>query len=185
GHVARRALALRRGGVAPGAHARWCALADRSRRAPVHRPRAEGRPRARAAAGPAPGRAQGARHRRPAPPRAVAARRPRPLAEPRRAHSRTARDRPGNARTRPPLPARNDLAHAVERLGDSVSDLRSGAPVLPMGAASVDALLARARAAGARITVQGLPEPRRLQDFGGEQVTRVLQEAITNASRHA
>src|SRR5699024_3231968 len=34
-------------------------------------------------------------------------------------------------------------------------------------------------------TVQGLPEPRRLQDFGGEQVTRVLQEAITNASRHA
>src|SRR5699024_403867 len=62
---------------------------------------------------------------------------------------------------------------------------RSGAPVLPMGAASVDALLARARAAGARITVQGLPEPRRLQDFGGEQVTRVLQEAITNASRHA
>lgn len=83
------------------------------------------------------------------------------------------------------LHARNDLAHAVERLGDSVSDLRSGAPVLPMGAASVDALLARARAAGARITVQGLPEPRRLQDFGGEQVTRVLQEAITNASRHA
>src|SRR5699024_10647116 len=65
------------------------------------------------------------------------------------------------------LHARNDLAHAVERLGDSVSDLRSGAPVLPMGAASVDALLARARAAGARITVQGLPEPRRLQDFGG------------------
>src|SRR5699024_11386686 len=60
-----------------------------------------------------------------------------------------------------------------------------GAPVLPMGAASVDALLARARAAGARITVQGLPEPRRLQDFGGEQVTRVLQEAITNARRHA
>src|SRR5699024_6337454 len=58
-------------------------------------------------------------------------------------------------------------------------------PVLPMGAASVDALLARSRAAGARITVQGLPEPRRLQDFGGEQVTRVLQEAITNASRHA
>src|SRR5699024_8575900 len=44
------------------------------------------------------------------------------------------------------LHARNDLAHAVERLGDSVSDLRSGAPVLPMGAASVDALLARARA---------------------------------------
>src|SRR5699024_12421765 len=58
------------------------------------------------------------------------------------------------------LHARNVLAHAVERLGDSVSDLRSGAPVLPMGAASVDALLARARAAGARITVQGLPEPR-------------------------
>lgn len=81
--------------------------------------------------------------------------------------------------------ARSSLTHAVERLGDSVSDLRSGAPVLPMGAASVDALLARARAAGARITVQGLPEPRRLQDFGGEQVTRVLQEAITNASRHA
>src|SRR5699024_120195 len=27
------------------------------------------------------------------------------------------------------LHARNDLAHAVERLGDSVSDLRSGAPV--------------------------------------------------------
>src|SRR5699024_12387705 len=77
------------------------------------------------------------------------------------------------------------LTHAGERLGDSVSDLRSGAPVLPMGAASVDALLARARAAGERITVQGLPEPRRLQDFGGEQVTRVLQEAITNASRHA
>src|SRR5699024_448445 len=81
--------------------------------------------------------------------------------------------------------ARSSLTHAVERLGDSVSDLRSGAPVLPMGAASVDALLARARAAGARITVQGLPEPRRLQDFGGGQVTRGLQEAITNASRRA
>src|SRR5699024_8618832 len=88
------------------------------------------------------------------------------------------------------LHARNDLAHtgrvhAVECLVYFVSDRRSGAPVLTMGAASVDALLARARAAGARITVQGLPEPRRLQDFGGEQVTRVLQEAITNASRHA
>ena len=81
--------------------------------------------------------------------------------------------------------ARSDLAHAVERLGDSVSGLRSGAPVLPASSASVDALLARARGAGARITVQGLPEPGRLQDFGGEQVTMVLQEAITNASRHA
>src|SRR5699024_949930 len=60
-----------------------------------------------------------------------------------------------------------------------------GAHVLPMGAASVDALLTRARAAGARITVPGPPAPRRLPDFGGEQVTRVLQEAITNASSHA
>src|SRR5699024_3927047 len=50
---------------------------------------------------------------------------------------------------------------------------------------SVDALLARARAAGARITVQGLPEPRRLQDFGGGQAPRALQAALTNASRHA
>src|SRR5699024_8017796 len=47
------------------------------------------------------------------------------------------------------------------------------------------ALRARVRAAGSRITLQGLPEPRLLQDFGGEQVTRVVQEAITNASSHA
>src|SRR5699024_5519052 len=57
---------------------------------------------------------------------------------------------------------RTGLAHRVGRGGVSVSGLRSGAPELPMGAASVVALLARARAAGARITVQGLPEPRRL-----------------------
>src|SRR5699024_1612519 len=83
------------------------------------------------------------------------------------------------------LHARNGLAHAVERPGDSDSDLRSRAPMQPMSTASVDGLLARARVDGARITVQGLPEPRRMQDFGGEQVTRALQEAITNASRHA
>src|SRR5699024_12363884 len=83
------------------------------------------------------------------------------------------------------LRASNDHAHEVDRRMNSDTDLRSGAPVRPRGAASVDTRQARDRAAGARITVQGLPEPRRLQDFGGEQVTRVLQEAITNASRHA
>src|SRR5699024_5154610 len=51
--------------------------------------------------------------------------------------------------------------------------------------ASVDALQSRARAAGVRMTGQGLPEPKRLQDFLGEQYTRVLQETMTNASRQA
>src|SRR5699024_11906138 len=58
---------------------------------------------------------------------------------------------PESARTSR-LHARTDPAHAVERLGDSVSDPRSGAPLLPRRAASADAPLARAGAAGAPIT---------------------------------
>jgi len=81
--------------------------------------------------------------------------------------------------------ARSELARAVERLGDSVVGLRAGAPLAPSHAESADALIHRARTAGARISVRGLPEGRRLADFGGERVVRILQEAITNASRHA
>ncbi|WDZ91017.1 sensor histidine kinase [Nocardiopsis sp. HUAS JQ3] len=81
--------------------------------------------------------------------------------------------------------ARGDLSRAVERLGDSVTGLRAGTPVTPADPRSVDALMDRARAAGARITAPDLPTPCRLDAFGIERVTRVLQEAITNANRHA
>ncbi|MFC7742588.1 histidine kinase [Nocardiopsis composta] len=54
--------------------------------------------------------------------------------------------------------ARSELARAVERLGDSVVGLRAGAPLAPSHAESADALIHRARTAGARISVRGLPE---------------------------
>lgn len=81
--------------------------------------------------------------------------------------------------------AREDLVRAVERLGDSVVGLRSGTVPNGPDADSVEVLIRRARAAGARIGVSGVPDEHRLEAFGGELVTRVIQEAITNASRHA
>lgn len=81
--------------------------------------------------------------------------------------------------------AREDLGDAVERLGASVVGLRSGTLPATPGIESVDTLIARARRAGARIEVTGFPDGDRLAPFDAELISRVLREAITNATRHA
>jgi signal transduction histidine kinase len=81
--------------------------------------------------------------------------------------------------------ARTQLGQAVERLGDSVAALRSGtAPGLPRGG-DVDDLVAQVRRSGVDVDVVGMPAPGQLTDVDHETLHRVLQEALTNATKHA
>jgi signal transduction histidine kinase len=88
--------------------------------------------------------------------------------------------------------ARRELTGAVERLGDSVGSLRTGtAPRLTAtdGAAGSDGavagLLSRARRAGLDLRVTGLAATRSLPADRRHLLARVLQEALTNATKHA
>ena len=81
--------------------------------------------------------------------------------------------------------ARLEIAQAVERLGNSVVSLRTGEPLDPTGTETAETVIRRARDAGARIDVTGLPGDFRLDIFGRDLVQRVLREAITNATRYA
>ncbi|WP_280204135.1 sensor histidine kinase [Nocardia farcinica] len=80
--------------------------------------------------------------------------------------------------------ARRDLSTAVARLGASVVSLRDGtAPGLPRRDDLAD-LVAQARRAGVHLTGE-LPPAARLARFDHALLTRVLREALTNATKHA
>ncbi|QII05144.1 hypothetical protein BH93_06910 [Rhodococcoides fascians A25f] len=81
--------------------------------------------------------------------------------------------------------ARKQLARAVERLGDSVESLRVGAaPGLPRRD-TVDALIQRARESGVDVEVTSTIDVSNLPEAAHAPLFRVLQEALTNASKHA
>ncbi|OZC97441.1 hypothetical protein CH275_25255 [Rhodococcus sp. 06-235-1A] len=81
--------------------------------------------------------------------------------------------------------ARKQLARAVERLGDSVESLRVGAaPGLPRQD-TVDALIQRARESGVDVEVTSTIDVPNLPEAAHTPLFRVLQEALTNASKHA
>ncbi|MFI2562470.1 sensor histidine kinase, partial [Nocardia farcinica] len=80
--------------------------------------------------------------------------------------------------------ARRELSTAVARLGASVVSLRDGtAPGLPRRDDLAD-LVEQARRAGVQLTGE-LPPAARLARFDHALLTRVLQEALTNATKHA
>ena len=86
--------------------------------------------------------------------------------------------------------ARSQVSDAVARLGASVRTLRTGlaasAPDAPSEAfqPGLEALVRDARGAGADIELSGSPGPERLAAFG-PAVSRVVQEGLTNALKHA
>ncbi|MGI5187900.1 sensor histidine kinase [Promicromonospora sp. CA-289599] len=86
--------------------------------------------------------------------------------------------------------ARSQVSDAVARLGASVQTLRTGlaesAPDTPSEAFQPDleTLVRDARRAGADIELTGSPGPARLAAFG-PTVSRMVQEGLTNALKHA
>jgi signal transduction histidine kinase len=54
----------------------------------------------------------------------------------------------------------------------------------PAGLASLDALIARHREAGLKVTVDASGQPRRLGAASDQAAYRIFQEALTNAARH-
>ncbi|MEV0953759.1 hypothetical protein [Promicromonospora sp. NPDC050249] len=86
--------------------------------------------------------------------------------------------------------ARSQVSDAVARLGASVQTLRTSpaerAPDAPSEAFQPDleTLVRNARNAGADIELSGSPGPARLVAFG-TAVSRVVQEGLTNALKHA
>jgi signal transduction histidine kinase len=86
--------------------------------------------------------------------------------------------------------ARSQVSDAVARLGASVQTLRTGlaegAPDAPAEAfqPDVESLVRDARSAGADIELSGSPGPALLATFG-PAVSRVVQEGLTNAIKHA
>ena len=81
--------------------------------------------------------------------------------------------------------ARREVSVAVGRLGSSVASLRSGAaPGLPPQD-DLAGLIDRARSAGVEVRVDGMPPPDRVGRFQVESLNRLLQEALTNAVKHA
>jgi signal transduction histidine kinase len=86
--------------------------------------------------------------------------------------------------------ARNQVSDAVARLGASVQTLRTGltesAPHSPAEALqpSLETLVQDARRAGADIELSGSRGPAQLAAFG-PAVSRVVQEGLTNALKHA
>lgn len=82
--------------------------------------------------------------------------------------------------------AREQVGTAVERLGASVASLRAGTdhrgPVTGSATVTVDALLEDARRAGMTVALDGSALT---EGVGGVFAGRVLQEALTNAAKHA
>jgi len=81
--------------------------------------------------------------------------------------------------------AREQVGTAVERLGVSVASLRTGTG-RPAPAAAVDILLDGARRSGMTVTLEGADfVVGSGSELGGVLGARVLQEALTNAAKHA
>lgn len=81
--------------------------------------------------------------------------------------------------------AREQVGTAVERLGVSVATLRTGSG-RPAPAAAVDVLLDGARRSGMTVTLEGADfVVGSGSELGGVLGARVLQEALTNAAKHA
>ena len=81
--------------------------------------------------------------------------------------------------------AREQVGTAVERLGVSVATLRTGTG-RPAPAAAVDVLLDGARRSGMTVTLEGADfVVGSGSELGGVLGARVLQEALTNAAKHA
>jgi signal transduction histidine kinase len=82
--------------------------------------------------------------------------------------------------------AREQVGTAVERLGVSVASLRTGTGRPAPGAAAVDVLLDGARRSGMTVTLEGADfVVGSGSELGGVLGARVLQEALTNAAKHA
>lgn len=82
--------------------------------------------------------------------------------------------------------AREQVGTAVERLGVSVASLRTGTGRPAPGAAAVDALLDGARRSGMTVMLEGADlVAGDGSGLGGVLGARVLQEALTNAAKHA
>lgn len=80
---------------------------------------------------------------------------------------------------------REDVAVAVERLRDAIEVLREGpAPTFPVHESVAD-LVGRARASGLDVRLQATGAPVALDPAADLAVHRVVQEALTNAVRHA
>lgn len=80
---------------------------------------------------------------------------------------------------------REDVAVAVERLRDAVEVLREGPPSTAPVHESVADLVGRARDRGLDVTLRSTGEPVALAPAADLAVHRVVQEALTNAVRHA
>ncbi|WP_395111482.1 sensor histidine kinase [Actinomadura sp. SCN-SB] len=96
-------------------------------------------------------------------------------------------------RSRAALQAIEDLARrTAEEIDTIVGTLREGAPHVPSspgveappGLASLDTLIAHHTAAGHRITLDASGTPRPLATAADQAAYRILQESLTNASRH-
>ncbi len=81
--------------------------------------------------------------------------------------------------------AREELSAAVGRLGSSVASLRAGAEQRAPRWAGPAEVVARAQHAGMRVRVTGADVTACARTFDGELLSRVLQEALTNAAKHA
>jgi signal transduction histidine kinase len=94
------------------------------------------------------------------------------------------------ARSLAALEAIEELArHTVEEIDQLVGTLREGGPATgaveaPPGLASLDTLIARHRAAGLEVTLDIAGTPRPLGGAADQAAYRILQEALTNATRH-
>lgn len=80
---------------------------------------------------------------------------------------------------------REDVAVAVERLRDAVEVLREGPPPTAPVHESVADLVGRARDRGLDVDLRSTGEPAALDPAADLAVHRVVQEALTNAVRHA
>jgi signal transduction histidine kinase len=77
----------------------------------------------------------------------------------------------------------------VEEIDEIVGSLRQGASPngvveAPLGLASLDTLIAHHEAAGLRLTLDATGEPRPIRGAADQAAYRILQEALTNATRH-
>ena len=93
-------------------------------------------------------------------------------------------------RSRVALQAIEDLARqTADEIDQIVASLRDGSPPngavdAPPGLASLDTLVARHTAAGLDVTVAASAPPRPLASTADQATYRILQEALTNATRH-
>lgn len=78
--------------------------------------------------------------------------------------------------------AREQVGTAVERLGTSVASLRAGTDHRKAAMVTVDVLLEDVRRAGMTVALEGSALT---EGVGGVFAGRVLQEALTNAAKHA